>query len=155
MIAQRQELSEHCGLYIQRHPKMNIKVVDGSSLVVATILNNIPKGTNQVLLRGKFNKIALAIINALCTKNVQVCEHIYFRYIFNISIDHNFHYKNFCHLRRPKTPKKRPEQSICDGFCCRRINTCCKPLRQLFASQNRRKSVASICSGQKPPEKST
>jgi aldehyde decarbonylase len=72
MIAQRQELSAHCGLYIQRHPKMNIKVVDGSSLVVATILNSIPKGNNQVLLRGGFNKIALAIINALCIKNVQV-----------------------------------------------------------------------------------
>ncbi|CAJ2654633.1 unnamed protein product [Trifolium pratense] len=72
LLNQRQELSTHCALYIQRHPNMNIKVVDGSSLVVATILNSIPKGTNQVLLRGKFNKIALAIINALCSKNVQV-----------------------------------------------------------------------------------
>ncbi|KAK2433734.1 very-long-chain aldehyde decarbonylase CER1 [Trifolium repens] len=72
LLNQRQELSAHCGLYIQRHPKMNIKVVDGSSLVVATILNSIPKGNNQVLLRGRFNKIALAIINALCIKNVQV-----------------------------------------------------------------------------------
>ncbi|PNX62436.1 protein WAX2, partial [Trifolium pratense] len=50
---------------------MNIKVVDGSSLVVATVLNSIAKGTNEVLLRGKFNKIALAIVNALCSKNVQ------------------------------------------------------------------------------------
>ncbi|GAU46255.1 hypothetical protein TSUD_272840 [Trifolium subterraneum] len=71
MNAQRQEVSAHCALYIKRL-NMKIKVVDGSSLVVATVLNNIPKGTSQVLLRGKFDKVALAITNALCTKNVQV-----------------------------------------------------------------------------------
>jgi len=73
MNVQKQELSAHCALYIERLPNLKIKVVDGSSLVVATVLNNIPKGTNQVLLRGKFNKVALAIVNALCSKNVQVC----------------------------------------------------------------------------------
>ncbi|CAJ2654634.1 unnamed protein product [Trifolium pratense] len=72
LLNQRQELSAHCALYIQKQPNMNIKVVDGSSLVVATVLNSIAKGTNEVLLRGKFNKIALAIVNALCSKNVQV-----------------------------------------------------------------------------------
>ncbi|AES88379.2 fatty acid hydroxylase superfamily protein [Medicago truncatula] len=72
LLNQRQEISAHCAVYIERLPNLKIKVVDGSSLVVATVLNNIPKGTNQVLLRGKFNKVALAIINALCSKNVQV-----------------------------------------------------------------------------------
>jgi len=51
---------------------LKIKVVDGSSLAAAIVLNNIPKETNQVLLRGKFNKVAYAIANALCRKNVQV-----------------------------------------------------------------------------------
>ncbi|KAL6323262.1 hypothetical protein AAG906_029269 [Vitis piasezkii] len=36
-------------LYIHRNPKLKIKVVDGSSLAV--VLNSIPKGTTQVLLR--------------------------------------------------------------------------------------------------------
>ncbi|PNX76786.1 protein WAX2, partial [Trifolium pratense] len=49
-----------------------IKVVDGTSLAAAIVLNNIPKGTNQVLLRGKFNKTAFVIANALCKKNIQI-----------------------------------------------------------------------------------
>lgn len=36
------------------------------------MLNNIPKGTHQVVLRGKFDKVAITIANALCTKNIQV-----------------------------------------------------------------------------------
>ncbi|GAU17893.1 hypothetical protein TSUD_330190 [Trifolium subterraneum] len=51
---------------------MKIKIVDGSSLAAATVLNKIPKGTIQVLLRGKFNKVAFLIANALCKKNVQI-----------------------------------------------------------------------------------
>jgi aldehyde decarbonylase len=70
---QKQQLSTHCELYIRRFPRLKIKVVDGSSLAAAIVLNNIPKGTNQVLLRGKFNKVAFAIANALCKKNLQVC----------------------------------------------------------------------------------
>lgn len=65
---------QHWELYIERFPQLKIKIVDGSSLAAATVLNNIPKGTNQVLLRGKFNKVAFAIANALSTKNVQVCQ---------------------------------------------------------------------------------
>ncbi|XP_058729734.1 very-long-chain aldehyde decarbonylase CER1-like isoform X2 [Vicia villosa] len=66
------ELNAHCALYIERVPQLKIKVVDGSSLVAATVLNSIPTGTIQVLLRGKFNKVALAITNALFRQNVQV-----------------------------------------------------------------------------------
>ncbi|RHN60529.1 putative aldehyde oxygenase (deformylating) [Medicago truncatula] len=81
LLNQRQEFSAHCALYIERLQNLKIKVVDGSSLVVATVLNNIPNGTNQVLLRGKFNKVALAITNALCSKNVQVCAYIHNCYL--------------------------------------------------------------------------
>ncbi|AES81238.1 fatty acid hydroxylase superfamily protein [Medicago truncatula] len=72
LLNQKHQLNAHCELYIGRLPQLKIKVVDGSSLAAATVLNNIPKGTNQVLLRGKFNKVAFAIANALCRKNVQV-----------------------------------------------------------------------------------
>ena len=69
---QRQELNACGELYIRRFPQLKIKVVDGSSLAAATVLNSIPKGTNQVLLRGKFNKVAVAMATALCARNVQV-----------------------------------------------------------------------------------
>ncbi|XP_057437966.1 very-long-chain aldehyde decarbonylase CER1-like [Lotus japonicus] len=72
LLNQRQELNSCGELYIRRFPQLKIKVVDGSSLAAATVLNSIPKGTNQVLLRGKFNKIAVAIATALCGRNVQV-----------------------------------------------------------------------------------
>nr|ABD28319.2 Sterol desaturase [Medicago truncatula] len=74
LLNQKHQLNAHCELYIGRLPQLKIKVVDGSSLAAATVLNNIPKGTNQVLLRGKFNKVAFAIANALCRKNVQ-CQY--------------------------------------------------------------------------------
>jgi aldehyde decarbonylase len=70
---QKQELNSHCEFYIRRFPRLKIKVVDGSSLAAAIVLNNIPKGTNEVLFRGKFNKVAVAIVNALCRKNIKVC----------------------------------------------------------------------------------
>ncbi|XP_045793965.1 very-long-chain aldehyde decarbonylase CER1-like [Trifolium pratense] len=72
LLNQKQQLSSHFKLYIRRFPQLKIKVVDGTSLAAAIVLNNIPKGTNQVLLRGKFNKTAFVIANALCKKNIQV-----------------------------------------------------------------------------------
>ncbi|XP_019462066.1 PREDICTED: protein ECERIFERUM 1-like isoform X1 [Lupinus angustifolius] len=71
LLNQREELNAYGELYIQRFPKMKIKVVDGSSLAAAIVLNSIPKGTNQVLLRGNFNKVSLAIANVLCERNIQ------------------------------------------------------------------------------------
>ena len=62
---------------MHRHPKLKIKVVDGSSLAVAVLLNTIPKGTTQVLLRGNLTKIAYAIAFALCHKDIQVYIYIY------------------------------------------------------------------------------
>ncbi|CAL5193344.1 unnamed protein product [Lathyrus oleraceus] len=66
------KFNAHREHYIGRFPELKIKIVDGSSLVAAIVLNNIPKGTNKVLLRGKFNKVVFAIANALCTKNIKV-----------------------------------------------------------------------------------
>ncbi|XP_061995612.1 protein CER1-like 1 [Rosa rugosa] len=47
-------------------------MVDGSSLVVAVILNSIPKETTQVLLRGKLTKVAVAIAFGLIQRGIKV-----------------------------------------------------------------------------------
>lgn len=69
---QEEELNMYGGLYVNRHPKLKVKVVDGSSLAVAVVLNTIPKGTTQVLLRGKLTKVAYAVAFTLCRQGVQV-----------------------------------------------------------------------------------
>ncbi|TQE09075.1 hypothetical protein C1H46_005458 [Malus baccata] len=53
-----EELNRYGGPYVDRHPHLKIKVVDGSSLAVAVILNSIPKPTTQVVLRGNLTKVA-------------------------------------------------------------------------------------------------
>ncbi|CAN6566680.1 unnamed protein product [Malus baccata var. baccata] len=72
LLNQGEELNRYGGLYVQRYPHLKIQVVDGSSLAVAVILNSIPKGTTQVVLRGKLTKVAYAIAHALSQKGVQV-----------------------------------------------------------------------------------
>ncbi|KAJ4831894.1 hypothetical protein Tsubulata_018101 [Turnera subulata] len=67
-----EELNGYGALYVQKNPGLKVKVVDGSSLVVAIVLNSIPKGTTQVLLRGKLTKVAYAIAFALCQRGIQV-----------------------------------------------------------------------------------
>ncbi|KAJ4832150.1 hypothetical protein Tsubulata_015990 [Turnera subulata] len=69
---QEEELNGYGGLYVQNNPALKIKVVDGSSLAVAIVLNSIPKGTTQVLIRGKLTKVGFAIAFALSKKGVQV-----------------------------------------------------------------------------------
>ncbi|XP_020205668.1 very-long-chain aldehyde decarbonylase CER1 [Cajanus cajan] len=69
---QGEDLNIYGSLYVSRHPKLKVKIVDGSSLVVAIVLNNIPKGTTQVLLRGKLSKVAYALAFTLCQQGVQV-----------------------------------------------------------------------------------
>ena len=59
-------------LFIRRNPGIKVKLVDGSSLVVAVVLNNIPRGTTQVVFRGNFNKVASYLALALCQRGIQV-----------------------------------------------------------------------------------
>ncbi|XP_021286619.1 protein ECERIFERUM 1-like isoform X2 [Herrania umbratica] len=72
LLNQDEQLNGNGELYIQRHPKLKIKVVDGSSLVAAVVVNSIPEETRQVVLRGKLSKVAYAIALALCQKGVKV-----------------------------------------------------------------------------------
>ncbi|KAI7752070.1 hypothetical protein M8C21_028330 [Ambrosia artemisiifolia] len=72
LLNQREELNNSGELFIRRNPKLKVKLVDGSSLAVAVVLNSIPKGTTQVVFRGNFNKIASCLAIALCQKGIQV-----------------------------------------------------------------------------------
>ncbi|CAK7349268.1 unnamed protein product [Dovyalis caffra] len=72
LLNQGEELNRYGELYVQRHPKLKTKVVDGSSLATAIVLNSIPKGTTQVLLRGNLSKVAFAVVFHLCQRGIQV-----------------------------------------------------------------------------------
>ncbi|MBA0869405.1 hypothetical protein Goshw_027773 [Gossypium schwendimanii] len=70
--AEEKELNRYGEVYVKKHPQLKVKLVDGSSLAVAVLLNSIPKGTTQVLLRGNLTKVAFAVTFALCQKGIQV-----------------------------------------------------------------------------------
>ncbi|KAJ0035354.1 hypothetical protein Pint_26271 [Pistacia integerrima] len=72
LLNQGQELNMYGELFVQRHPQLKIKVVDGSSLAVAVLLNVIPKETTQVVLRGTLTKVAYVIALTLCQRGIQV-----------------------------------------------------------------------------------
>ncbi|KHG12333.1 Protein WAX2 [Gossypium arboreum] len=69
---QGKELNRYGEVYVKKHPQLKVKLVDGSSLAVAVLLNSIPKGTTQVLLRGNLTKVAFAVAFSLCQKGIQV-----------------------------------------------------------------------------------
>ncbi|XP_020083972.1 protein ECERIFERUM 1-like [Ananas comosus] len=72
LLNQAKELNGSGELYLQKYPKLRLRIVDGSSLAAAVVLKSIPPGTNQVLLCGKLSKVACATAIALCQKGVQV-----------------------------------------------------------------------------------
>uniref|UniRef100_A0A3Q7FLL6 Uncharacterized protein n=1 Tax=Solanum lycopersicum TaxID=4081 RepID=A0A3Q7FLL6_SOLLC len=69
---QDEKLNKNGEVYIRRHPQLKVKLVDGSSLAVAVVLNSLPKGTTQVVLGGHLSKVANAIALALCQGGVKV-----------------------------------------------------------------------------------
>ncbi|XP_072955630.1 very-long-chain aldehyde decarbonylase GL1-4-like [Typha angustifolia] len=72
LLNQAKELNGSGELYIQKYPKLRVRIVDGSSLATAVVLNSIPPGTNQVLLCGSLSKVSCATAIALCQKGIQV-----------------------------------------------------------------------------------
>ncbi|XP_073060784.1 very-long-chain aldehyde decarbonylase CER1-like isoform X1 [Primulina eburnea] len=72
LLNQEEGLNSSGELFLRKHPQLKVKLVDGSSLAVAIVLNSIPKGTSQVVLRGKLSKIACSIALALCQGGVKV-----------------------------------------------------------------------------------
>ncbi|OIS97085.1 PREDICTED: protein ECERIFERUM 1-like [Nicotiana attenuata] len=72
LLNQEEQLNNNGELYIRKNPQLKVKVVDGSSLVVAVVLNSIPKGTSQVVLRGRLSKVSCSIALVLCQRGIQV-----------------------------------------------------------------------------------
>ncbi|KAJ6680748.1 FATTY ACID HYDROXYLASE SUPERFAMILY PROTEIN [Salix purpurea] len=67
-----EDLNMYGELYVQKYPRLKTKVVDGSSLAVAAVLNSIPKAATQVLHRGNISKVASAVVLNLCQRGIQV-----------------------------------------------------------------------------------
>ncbi|KAJ8616207.1 hypothetical protein MRB53_035579 [Persea americana] len=72
LLNQGEELNGNGELYLQKHPNLRVKIVDGTSLAVAVVLNSIPKDTAQVLMRGNLTKTGYAVAEALCQRRIQV-----------------------------------------------------------------------------------
>lgn len=71
---QHDDFSRNVELYMKKNPHLKIKVVDGSSLAAAIVLNSIPKETTQVLVRGRVSKEACILVQALCEKGIKVIK---------------------------------------------------------------------------------
>nr|GMD97064.1 Protein CER1-like 1 [Ipomoea batatas] len=77
---QSEELNRNGEVYVQKYPKMKMRLVDGSSLAAAIVMNTIPKGTTEVLLRANLNKVSISIASALTQRGIKVvtsCEDDY------------------------------------------------------------------------------
>ncbi|KAH9733596.1 Very-long-chain aldehyde decarbonylase CER1 [Citrus sinensis] len=75
LLNQGEELNRNGEIYLERQPnKLKIKVVDGSSLAAAVVVNSLPKTTAHVLLRGTVtaNKVANAVASSLCQMGIKV-----------------------------------------------------------------------------------
>ncbi|MCL7042212.1 hypothetical protein MKW94_030941 [Papaver nudicaule] len=77
LLLQGEEMNRNGEVYTQKHPTLKIKIVDGSSLAAAIVLNIITNLMTQqqqvvVMMRGKLTKVACSIASALCQRGVQV-----------------------------------------------------------------------------------
>ncbi|KAG6499457.1 hypothetical protein ZIOFF_039245 [Zingiber officinale] len=72
LLNQAQELNGSGELYLQKYPKLKLRIVDGSSLAAAIVVNSIPPETRKVILTGNQSKVAYRVTIALCQKGVEV-----------------------------------------------------------------------------------
>ncbi|KAG8091914.1 hypothetical protein GUJ93_ZPchr0012g19727 [Zizania palustris] len=72
LLNQAHTLNGNGELYLLKYPKLGVRLVDGTSLAAAVVVNSIPQGTGQVVLAGNISKVARVVVAALCRKNVQV-----------------------------------------------------------------------------------
>ncbi|KAJ3691532.1 hypothetical protein LUZ61_020696 [Rhynchospora tenuis] len=72
LFNQGDELNRYGEIYLSKNPSMKIKIVDGTGLAAALVLNSIPEGTKRVLLIGKLNKLAYYLSLVLCQRKIQV-----------------------------------------------------------------------------------
>ncbi|KAJ6821460.1 protein ECERIFERUM 1 isoform X1 [Iris pallida] len=72
LLNQAKELNGSGELFLQKYPTLKLKLVDGTSLAAAVVLNSIPPETKQVLFKGQLSKVARAAAQQLCKRGVQV-----------------------------------------------------------------------------------
>ncbi|KAG7595383.1 Fatty acid hydroxylase [Arabidopsis suecica] len=72
LMNNREELNGSGEIYVQKYPKLKIRLVDGSSMAAAVVFNNIPKETMEIVFRGNLTKVASAVVFSLCQKGVKV-----------------------------------------------------------------------------------
>ncbi|KAG9440235.1 hypothetical protein H6P81_020400 [Aristolochia fimbriata] len=70
---QSEELNGNGKLYLQKYPKLKLRLVDGTALASAVVLNcYIPQGTETVIMRGQVSKASYVIALRLCQKGIKV-----------------------------------------------------------------------------------
>ncbi|CAF2294355.1 hypothetical protein HID58_016188 [Brassica napus] len=67
-----EELNGYGEVYVRKHPKLKIRIVDGSSLAAQVVIHSIPVGIKEVLFRGQITKVARAIVRSLCQNGIKV-----------------------------------------------------------------------------------
>ncbi|CAL1384359.1 unnamed protein product [Linum trigynum] len=74
LLNQGEELNGYGEMYVRKNPGLRTKLVDGSSLAVAVVLNSIPKGTTQVAIRGTHAlfKVASCLARSLSHRGLKV-----------------------------------------------------------------------------------
>ncbi|XP_074577224.1 very-long-chain aldehyde decarbonylase GL1-6-like [Curcuma longa] len=71
LLNQDDELNGYGKLYVKRNPMLKVKIVDGTNLATAVLLNHIPEETSSVLV-GRVSKLALSLCLALSRKGIKV-----------------------------------------------------------------------------------
>ncbi|KAJ0259619.1 hypothetical protein HA466_0059440 [Hirschfeldia incana] len=72
LLNQEEELNGYGEMYVRKHPKLKLRIVDGSSLAAQVVVQSIPIGTRAVLFRGQITKVARAIVTSLCQNGIKV-----------------------------------------------------------------------------------
>ncbi|XP_009141690.2 protein CER1-like 2 isoform X3 [Brassica rapa] len=72
LLNQEEELNGYGEMYARKHPKLKIRIVDGSSLAAQVVVHSIPVGTREVLFRGQITKVARAIVTSLCLNGIKI-----------------------------------------------------------------------------------
>lgn len=73
LLNQDDRLNKNGELYVKKNPNLKVKISDGSCLAVAAVLNSIPEGTKQVIMRGKLSKVAFIVARTLLSlRSIQI-----------------------------------------------------------------------------------
>ncbi|XP_066343428.1 very-long-chain aldehyde decarbonylase GL1-7-like isoform X1 [Miscanthus floridulus] len=72
LLNQAKTLNRSGELFIQKYPKLRVRLVDGSGLATAVVLQSIPFGTKKVFLSRITSKVAQGTAIGLCEIGIQV-----------------------------------------------------------------------------------